>query len=55
MNKREIRALLHAKKDLKCKNLIVITNDYEYEQNVEWFGMKGKIKFIPLWKWLLKL
>ncbi len=43
---REIGALLKAGKKLKCKNLIIITWDYEtYEEG---------IKFIPLWKWLLE-
>lgn len=50
---REIRALLKASKELKCKNLLIITYDYESEKDAEWFGMKGKIKYIPLWKWLL--
>lgn len=49
---REIRALLKAGEELRCKNLFVITDDYEAEEEPEWFGIKGKIKFIPLWKWL---
>ena len=52
--KREIRALLKASKDLKCKNLLVINKDYSGEEDLEWFGIKRKIKFIPLWKWLLE-
>ncbi len=51
--KREIRALLKASKELKCRNLLIITEDYEKEETVEWFGTKGKIKMIPIWKWLL--
>ena len=51
---REIRALLKASKELKCKNLIVITENYELEEEVNWFNLKGKIKFIPIWKWLLE-
>jgi len=51
---REIRALLKASKELKCKSLIIITDNYETEEEKEWFGIKGKIKFIPLWKWLLE-
>ena len=51
---REIRALLKASKELKCKNLFVITEDKEGEEKAEWFGIKRKIKFVPLWKWLLK-
>jgi len=50
---REIRALLKAGHELKCGNLLVITDNYESEENIEWFDIKGKIKFIPLWKWLL--
>jgi predicted AAA+ superfamily ATPase len=47
--KREIRSLLKASKELRCSNLLIITDDYEAEEK-----HKGKkIKFIPLWKWLL--
>ena len=52
--KREVKALLKASKDLKCSNLLIINQNYSGEENVEWFGIKRKIKFIPLWKWLLK-
>jgi predicted AAA+ superfamily ATPase len=46
---REIKALLKASKELKCKDLLVITEDYEDEEKI-----KGKkIKYIPLWTWLL--
>jgi len=51
---REIRALIKASKELRCNNLIVITDDYEKEKVERWFGKKRKIKFIPLWKWLIK-
>ncbi len=47
--KREVRALLKASRELKCNNLLVITEDYEAEEKIE----NKKIKFIPLWKWLL--
>ncbi len=52
--KREIRSLLKAGRELNCNNLLIITEDYEAEEQAEWFGMKGKIMFIPLWKWLLE-
>jgi len=48
--KREIRALLKASKELKCNNLLVITEDKEIEEKID----GKKIKYIPLWKWLLK-
>ena len=51
--KREIKALLKASKDLKCNNLLVINQDYFGKEELEWFGIKRKVKFIPLWKWLL--
>ncbi|MEW5759773.1 MAG: hypothetical protein AB1779_03285 [Candidatus Thermoplasmatota archaeon] len=47
--KREIKALIKASKELKCKNLLVITWDYEDEKKIE----NRKVTFIPLWKWLL--
>ena len=51
---REIRALIKAGKELKCNNLLIITEDKETEEKTEWFGDKATIKFIPLWKWLLE-
>ena len=48
--KREINALLKASKELGCKNLHVITWDYEGVEEVE----GKKVEFTPLWKWLLK-
>lgn len=50
---RETRALLAAGKELSCKNLKVITSDYEAEEKVSWFGASGIVKYVPLWKWLL--
>jgi len=48
--KREIKALIEAGSELKCDQLLVITWDWEKKEEI-----KGKkIKFIPLWKWLLK-
>ncbi len=50
---REMRALLKASKELKCRNLTVITKDYEDNKKEKWFGVERKIKFVPLWKWCL--
>ena len=47
---REIKALLKARKEIKCKNLLIITEDKEKEEIIE----KKKIRFIPLWMWLLE-
>ncbi len=48
---KEIKALLKASKELKCKNLLLITEDNEGEERIE----NRKIKHIPLWKWLLEI
>lgn len=50
---REIRALIKAGSELKCNNLLIITENSEGEEKTEWFGAKATIKVIPLWKWLL--
>ena len=50
IKERETNALLKASKKLKCKNLIVITWDYETEEKFD----GENIKFVPLWKWLLE-
>ncbi|MEK6938811.1 MAG: ATP-binding protein [Nanoarchaeota archaeon] len=52
--KRELRALLNSSKDLKCDNLLIINADHLGVEEVEWFGIKRKVEFIPLWKWLLE-
>jgi len=49
IEKRELRSLLKASELLKCKDLLVITWDFEAKEE-----FKGKkIRFMPLWKWLL--
>ncbi len=49
IERREIKSLLKAYEKLRCKDLAVITWDYEDEKII-----KGeKIRFIPLWKWIL--
>ena len=53
VKKREIKALLKASVELKCRDLFVITEEYEAEEKVTAKGKKHRIKFLPLWKWLL--
>jgi predicted AAA+ superfamily ATPase len=47
---REIRALIEASRQLRCRNLIALTWDYEAEHEAE----GRKIRFRPLWKWLME-
>jgi len=51
--KREMKALVKAGRDLKCDRLLLLTREEEGEEEIEWFGMKGVIHLVPLWKWLL--
>ncbi|MBE0433997.1 ATP-binding protein [candidate division WOR-3 bacterium] len=47
--KRELRALVKAGNELKCRKLMVITEDHEGTETFK----KKQIQFVPLWKWLL--
>ena len=49
IDRREISALIKASDLLRCKNLVVITWALEDELEIKGY----KIKFIPLWKYLL--
>jgi len=48
---REIKALLKASIELNCKDLNIVTWDYEKEETIN----NIKINFIPLWKFLLDI
>jgi predicted AAA+ superfamily ATPase len=50
---REVRALLKASADLRCNDLLILTETAEGEEAVSWFGAQGKVRFMPLWKWAL--
>jgi len=50
IEKRETRALTKAAEQLGCKDLLIITWDFEDELKTN----NETIKCIPLWKWLLK-
>ncbi len=47
---RETRSLLKAMKEFNLRSGLIITEDYEFEEEID----KKKIKYVPLWKWLLK-
>jgi len=49
LDKREIRSLLKVSEILECKDLLIITWDYEDVLKIN----NLEIKCIPLWKWLL--
>ncbi len=51
VERREIKSLIKGSSLLNCRNLTVITWNYEDKREEE--GVK--IKYIPLWKYLLRL
>lgn len=51
-NQREIRALLQASVELKCDELLILTEYKEGLEDVEWFGRKGRVRYEPLQQWL---
>ncbi|MEM3712961.1 MAG: ATP-binding protein [Thermoproteota archaeon] len=51
VEKREIKGLMKAGKELKCKDLLIITWDYEDEIEIE----NRKIVCKPLWRWLIEV
>lgn len=52
---REIKALLKASEELKCRDLLVITEDYEANEKITAKGKNYRVIFLPLWKWLLAI
>jgi uncharacterized protein len=51
---REIHSLLTAGSELKCDNLLILTEDVDKNEPHTWFGKSGEITFAPLWKWLFE-
>ena len=49
---REVRALLKASEELKCRDLLVVTESEDREERASWFGLEGVVRFVPLWRWL---
>ena len=50
INERELRALLKGARELKCKNLTVITMSYKGEEKIEGY----LVKYIPLYDWFIQ-
>ncbi|MFQ5825436.1 MAG: ATP-binding protein [bacterium] len=51
--KRETNSLIKASTELNCRDLLVITHDYEATEALKWNGIERTIRFLPLWRWLL--
>ncbi len=48
----ELRSLLKASDQLNCDNLLLLSREYEAEEEHSWYGITRKVVFLPLWKWL---
>jgi hypothetical protein len=53
VKKREIKALLKASSELRCQDLLIITEDYEAVEKDK--KESHPVKFTSLWKWLCLL
>jgi uncharacterized protein len=49
---REIRSLLKGKEELRCNNLVLLTDTESGTEKYSWHEYSGVIQKIPLWKWL---
>ena len=43
---------MQAGRDLSCDRLLVLTADTDAEEEVEWYGVRGRIRLLPVWRWL---
>ncbi|MEW5896991.1 MAG: ATP-binding protein [Nanoarchaeota archaeon] len=50
VKKRELRGLLKASEELKCSDLLIISEKKDGEEKIG----NRKVKYFPLWKWLLE-
>lgn len=51
--KREVTSLLRASRELNCDDLLVVTENADFEREYQNNGVSRKIRFVPLWRWML--
>jgi predicted AAA+ superfamily ATPase len=49
---REVRALLHAAKELRCDQLSILTWNERKTISAKWFDLRGTVKVRPVFEWL---
>jgi len=47
------RALVKAGADLRCDDLLVLTDGTEGEEHVTWGRASRVVRYRPVWRWLL--
>jgi uncharacterized protein len=50
---REIRGLLKASRELRCEELLLLTDTEEGTARERWQGREAEVRRQPVWKWLL--
>lgn len=51
-SEREIRSLLKASRELRCDNLLMLTEDQAKTEQASWMGLSGTVQYLPLHQWL---
>jgi hypothetical protein len=51
---REVRGLLKASRDLRCQELLLLTDSEEGAARERWQGYEAEVRRHPVWKWLLE-
>ena len=51
---RESRSLLKAGDALGCKDLLILTDSEDSERDASWYGLRGHIRILPIWRWALE-
>lgn len=52
--KRETQNQLKASAELDCNDLLVISEEYESNDKASWMSIERQIRFVSLWRWLIK-
>jgi uncharacterized protein len=50
---RELRGLCKASRDLRCRDLLLLTETEDRQTLETWEGQTYPVRWIPIWKWLL--
>lgn len=53
VREREVRGLLKASRDLRCEELLLLTDAEEGAARERWQGHEAEVRRQPVWKWLI--
>ena len=52
--KREMRSLIKASQELKCKELLLLNPQEARTESFTWQNVERQIRIVPIWQWLLE-